>query len=248
MLFCETGGAWNVPMVMPWASTCGGVMTTATVDAGASAVVEAPGACAIGLVIVLVPVLMTVATCPASRPRRRRVPTEPLIDRSGREKPRAEAAMSSRDSSRSGAARRGPASSASPRAHTSRIAGNTEHLPAAEGDGGPAGMPGEPGRPRPRTRLKTLEVRCATPLDPPAPAAMRSREWSLLVYSCRPHPGAKLAAIRRSNAPRSCRERCHGRNRDRSCSTCTGRASRAGRRVAAARRAMGTPPRAADVI
>ena len=69
-LFWITGGAWKVPMVTPWASRRRGVMTTATVEAGASAVLRDPG-CAIGLVIVLLPWLMTVAVMPSVPPQRR---------------------------------------------------------------------------------------------------------------------------------------------------------------------------------
>ena len=77
-----------MPIVTAWAIDLCGVMTTATVDAGASAVVEAPGACAIGLVIVLVPWLMTVATMPSVPPQAATVPAEPVIDRSGSENPK----------------------------------------------------------------------------------------------------------------------------------------------------------------
>ena len=71
-LFWLTGGAWNVPMVTPWVIDLCGVITTATVELGASAVVLEPGACASGLVIVLLPWLMTVATTPSVPPCRRR--------------------------------------------------------------------------------------------------------------------------------------------------------------------------------
>src|SRR5690349_7063101 len=131
-----TGGAWKVPMVTPWASDRRGVMTTATVDAGASAVLRAPGACAIGLVIVLLPWLMIVAVMPSVPPQAARVPAVPVIVRSGKENPRGLDARSSRDSSRSGAARWVRRRARRSGRTLRESLGNTEHLPAG-GDPGP---------------------------------------------------------------------------------------------------------------
>ena len=108
-----------------------GVITTATVDAGASAVVTLPGAWAIGLVIVLVPVLSTVAVTPSVPPQAARMPTEPVIDSSGSENPRGENAMSSRGSSRSGAARLVRRRARRSGRGLRESLGTTEHLPEA---------------------------------------------------------------------------------------------------------------------
>src|SRR5205814_2369289 len=105
----------------------------ATVETGASAVVVEPGACAIGLVIVLVPMLRIVAVTDRVPPQAAVGPAVPLIVRSGSEKPRVENASRARGSRRSRSARL-VRRRARRSGRTCRDSlGNTEHLPAAEG-------------------------------------------------------------------------------------------------------------------
>src|SRR5262249_29572090 len=115
-----------------------GVMTTATVDAGESAVVGDPGACAIGLVIVLLPWLTMVARTPSLPPQAARLPAEPVMVRSGSENPNGLKAISSRDSSRSGAARVVRRRARRDGRIFRESLGSTEHLHADGIDGGSA--------------------------------------------------------------------------------------------------------------
>ena len=150
-LFCGTLGAAIVPIsTAPLRELRWGVIRTATVDGGASAVETSPGACAIGLVIVLAPMLSTVAVTPSVPPHAARGPAVPLgIVRSGSENPSDEIVSRSRDSSRSRLSRLVRRRTRRSGRTDRESLGNTEHLPAAD----------DPGRPSRKRRLRPIPDR-----------------------------------------------------------------------------------------
>ena len=176
-------------------------MTTATVDAGASAVVTLPGACAIGLVIVLVPWLMTVAMMPSVPPQAARVPAEPVIDRSGSENPSG--------LSRHQVARLQPLRGGQTRSGVERVARGRslreslrQHRTPPCGRGvaaAPRWMTGEPDR---SPTVNSVEyARMPVDRDPARSAGARGVAVERLVTSrlfCRPHRARSWPLFRRS--------------------------------------------------